>query len=143
MAFSGSDHLVILVRDIDQAIHTWQQQIGLPLSHGADLPEVGIRQAFFLLEDDTFIELIAPMDDSSPITKTLESRGEGVHTVALKIDDMEATIERLESQGVRLIGVGTPQVFVHPKSANGVRIQLWPKTQAHRWKEQPSNRGGE
>ena len=143
MAFSGSAHLVILVRAIDQAIHTWQQQIGLPLSHRADLPEVGIRQAFFLLEDDTFIELIAPMDDSSPITKTLESRGEGVHTVALKIDDMDATIERLESQGVRLIGVGTPQVFVHPKSANGVRIQLWPKTQAHRWKEQPSNRGGE
>jgi hypothetical protein len=54
---------------------------------------------------------------------------------------MEATIERLESQGVRLIGVGTPQVFVHPKSANGVRIQLWPKTQPHRWKEQPNNRG--
>ena len=141
MAFSGSDHLVILVRDIEQAIHTWQHQIGLSLSHRADLPKVGIRQAFFLLEDDTFIELIAPMSDNSPILKTLESRGEGVHTVALKVDDMEATIEHLASQGVQLIGVGTPQVFIHPKSANGVRIQLWPKAQPHRWKDQPNNRG--
>ncbi|MDG1003059.1 MAG: VOC family protein, partial [Pseudomonadales bacterium] len=74
MTFSGADHLVILVRDIDQGIDTWQNKLGLTLSHKVDLPEVGIRQAFFLLEDDTFIELIAPMSDNSPIAKTLESR---------------------------------------------------------------------
>jgi methylmalonyl-CoA epimerase len=141
MAFSGADHLVISVRDIDQGIDTWQNKLGLTLSHKIDLPEVGICQAFFLLEDDTFIELIAPMSDSSPIAKTLESRGEGVHTVALKVDDIDVAIEHLASQGVQLIGVGSPQVFIHPKSANGVRIQLWPKTQPHRWKEQPNNRG--
>ena len=141
MAFSGADHLVISVRDIDQGIDTWQNKLGLTLSHKVDLQEVGICQAFFLLEDDTFIELIAPMSDSSPIAKTLESRGEGVHTVALKVDDIDVAIEHLASQGVQLIGVGSPQVFIHPKSANGVRIQLWPKTQPHRWKEQPNNRG--
>ena len=141
MAFSGADHLVISVRDIDQGIDTWQNKLGLTLSHKVDLTEVGICQAFFLLEDDTFIELIAPMSDSSPIAKTLESRGEGVHTVALKVDDIDVAIEHLASQGVQLIGVGSPQVFIHPKSANGVRIQLWPKTQPHRWKEQPNNRG--
>ena len=142
MAFSGADHLVILVRDIDQGDrHMAAPNLVCRSAIRADLPEVGIRQAFFLLEDDTFIELIAPMSDNSPIAKTLESRGEGVHTVALKVDDMEATIEHLASQGVQLIGVGTPQVFIHPKSANGVRIQLWPKAQPHRWKDQPNNRG--
>ena len=105
MPFTGADHVVILVRDIDQAIHTWQNQFGLPLSHRADLPEVGIRQAFFLLEDNTFLELIAPMGEQSPIEKVLESRGEGVHTLALKVDDLDATVEKLESQGVQLMGL--------------------------------------
>jgi len=138
MPFTGSDHLVIQVRDIDQAIHTWQNQFGLPLSHRADLPEVGIRQAFFLLEDKTFLELIAPLGENSPLEKTLESRGEGIHTVALKVDDLNATVEDLESQGVQLVGVGTPQVFIHPKSANGVRIQLWPAARPHRWHDNPN-----
>ncbi|EAW33196.1 hypothetical protein GP2143_18111 [marine gamma proteobacterium HTCC2143] len=138
MPFTGADHTVIVVRDIDQAIHTWQNQFGLSLSHRADLPEVGIRQAFFLLEDNTFLELIAPMGEQSPIEKVLESRGEGVHTLALKVDDLDATVENLESQGVQLMGVGTPQVFIHPKSANGVRVQLWPSTRPHRWKDKPS-----
>ncbi|MGK0473896.1 MAG: methylmalonyl-CoA/ethylmalonyl-CoA epimerase [Candidatus Azotimanducaceae bacterium] len=137
MAIGGVDHLVILVKDIQASIETWQK-LGFTLSHRADVEAVGIRQAFFLLEDGGFIELIAPLTDASPIAKTLASRGEGMHTVALKVGDLDETVAALTEQGVELIGVGTPQVFIHPRSANGVRIQLWPRERPHRWRANQS-----
>jgi catechol 2,3-dioxygenase-like lactoylglutathione lyase family enzyme len=63
MAIGGVDHLVILVKDIQASIETWQK-LGFTLSHRADVEAVGIRQAFFLLEDGGFIELIAPLTDA-------------------------------------------------------------------------------
>lgn len=137
MAINGVDHLVILVEDIQASIETWQR-LGFTLSHRADVEAVGIRQAFFLLEDGGFIELIAPSTDASPIAKTLAARGEGIHTVALKVGDLDETVELLTEQGVELIGVGTPQVFIHPRSASGVRIQLWPRERPHRWQANQS-----
>jgi methylmalonyl-CoA/ethylmalonyl-CoA epimerase len=137
MATSGVDHLVVLVKDIQASIETWQK-LGFTLSHQAEVETVGIHQAFFLLEDGGFIELIAPSTDASPIAKTLAARGEGIHTVALKVDDLDNTVAALTAQGFELLGVGTPEVFIHPRSANGVRIQLWPRERPHRWQTNPS-----
>lgn len=138
MAITGVDHLVFLVEDIDKGIDTWQNRLGLTLTHRVDVEEIGLRQAFFSLSDGTFIELIAPAHEQSPLTTTLKSRGEGLHTVAVAVDDLDKTTDALHEQGATLVGVGTPQVFVHPKSANGVRIQLWPKDRPHRWRDNPS-----
>lgn len=135
MSISETDHIVIVVEDIDEGIRNWRDRFGLPLSHTVDHVEVGIRQAFFSLRDGSFIELVAPTHDDSPIAGVLSARGEGVHVVALKVDDLDATTQTLQERGVKLIGVGTPQVFVHPKSANGVLIQLWPKDRPHRWRD--------
>ena len=60
MAFTETDHIVIVVADIEAGIETWREQLGMTLSHRASVPEAGIHQAFFLLPDNTFIELIAP-----------------------------------------------------------------------------------
>ncbi len=136
MSIAGTDHTVIVVRDIDDGIRSWRDGLGLTLSHTADLEEAGIHQAFFALEDGTFLELVAPMRAGSPLDAVLEARGEGIHVLALKVDDLEQTVAELTKQGVRLTGVGTPQVFVHPKSANGVMIQLWPKDRPHRWRDE-------
>jgi len=132
---TGTDHIVIAVRDIEDGIRNWQDRLGLTLSHAVDLDDVGIRQAFFALQDGTFIELIAPAREGSPLEAVLDARGEGFHVLALRVDNLEDTIAELEAKDVRLTGVGTPQVFIHPKSANGVMIQLWPKSRPHRWRE--------
>jgi len=138
MSINEVDHIVIVVEDIDDGIKTWRDNLGLTLSHKVDLVEAGIRQAFFSLDDGTFIELVAPAHDKSPVTGILKSKGEGVHVLALNVDDLDESIAQMQEQGVKLIGVGTPQVFVHPKSANGVMLQLWPKNRPHRWQDNPS-----
>ena len=138
MTLTGTDHLVLLVADIEAGVRTWRDDLGLQLTHRADLPEAGMAQAFFLLNDGTFIELIAPASDSSPLNAALESRGEGVHVMAMKVDDLDAAVAELKARGVRLIGEGTPQVFIHPKSANSVMVQLWPIDRPHRWQADSS-----
>ena len=71
-----------------------------------------------------FIELVAPTNSEGAVGRAIESRGEGLHTLAMEVDDLDATVKELESKGVQLIGVGGPQVFIHPKSANGILVQL-------------------
>ncbi len=63
--------------------------------------------------------------------------------MALTVDNLDQTIETLQARGVKLIGVGTPQVFIHPKAANGVMIQLLPKDRAHRWRDRLDETGGQ
>ena len=63
----------------------------------------------------------------SAVGRALEGRGEGIHTVAFAVDDLALTVQHMKDNDVRLIGEGGPQVFVHPKSAHGVLIQLTQK----------------
>ena len=135
MSITETDHIVIIVADIEAGIENWRDKLGLTLSHTADLDEAGIKQAFFALEDGTFIELVAPTHDESRLAEILETRGEGIHVLALRVDDLEESVETLQAQGAQLIGVGTPRVFIHPDSANGVMIQLWPRDRPHRWRD--------
>ncbi len=137
MTISATDHLVIFVNDIEEAIHNWTN-LGLTLTHRNTVEEVSIHQAFFLLPDNSFIELMAPSDSKSPVQNTLNKHGEGVHTVALQVEDLESSVKKMQAKGVEVIGAGTDQVFIHPRSANGVRIQLWDKQRPHRWQTNPS-----
>lgn len=127
MAFKGVDHLVIRVKDIKSSIETWRDKFGMELERTAESEALGIKQAFFPMATGGFIELVSPVDNQSAVGRALESRGEGLHTMALEVDDMDATIKHLQENGVQLIGVGSPQVYIHPKSANGMLVQLSPK----------------
>ena len=127
MAFSGVDHIVIRVKDIDAGIETWRDKFGMTLERTAESEALGIKQAFFQLDNGGFIEIVAPTSDQSAVGRAIESRGEGMHTMAMEVDDLDATVSKLQENGVQLIGVGTPQVFIHPKSANGILVQLSPK----------------
>ncbi len=127
MAFKGVDHLVIRVKDIDTSIETWRDKFGMELERTAESEVLGIKQAFFQLDTGGFIELVSPTDNESAVGRALESRGEGLHTMALEVDDVDAMVKQLQDKGVKLIGVGTPQVYIHPKSANGMLVQISPK----------------
>ena len=85
--------------------------------------------AFFRF-GDSYVELVSNIDDNGPIAKRLADRGEGVHLVAMKVDDLEKTVAELREKGVRLVGdpgAGNPirgQLFIHPQETGGVLTQL-------------------
>lgn len=127
MAITGMDHMVVRVKDLDEGISTWRDKLGMELERTAENEALGIKQAFFPLANGGFIEVVAPLNDESAVGRAVESRGEGMHTMALEVDDLDATVKHLQDNDVQLIGVGGPQVFIHPKSANGILVQLTPK----------------
>lgn len=124
MAITAYDHLVVRVTDIDEGITTYRDALGLELDRTDESAALGIKQAFFNLPGGGFIEVVAPIDADSAVGKALEGRGEGMHTIAFQVDDLSATCEAMKAAGVRLIGEGAPQVFVHPKSTHGILLQL-------------------
>lgn len=127
MAITGVHHIVVRVRDLDEGIATYRDGLGMTLERTAETEALGIKQAIFPLADGGFLELVAPTNPDSAVGKALEGRGEGIHTVAMAVDDLGKTVEQLKASGARLIGEGGPQVFVHPKSAHGVLVQLTQK----------------
>jgi methylmalonyl-CoA/ethylmalonyl-CoA epimerase len=124
MAVSGFHHLVVRVEDLDASVEIWKSVLGAELDRTDQNDALGIKQAFFNLPDGGFVELVSPTNETAAVGKALASRGEGIHTIALAVDDLEATAASIKAAGGRLIGEGGPQVFVHPKSANGVLVQL-------------------
>ena len=128
MTMTGFDHLVVRVKDLEDGIATYRDGLGLVLDRTEESEALGIKQAFFNLPGGGFVELVAPTDPGSPVGRALENRGEGIHTVAMAVDDLEATTAAMRDQGIQLIGEGGPQVFVHPKSTHGVLLQLTEKT---------------
>jgi methylmalonyl-CoA epimerase len=88
-----------------------------------------MKMAFFRFPD-SYIELVSNIDETGPIAKRLQDRGEGVHLVAMKVDDIDKTLEALRAGGIRLVGdpgPGNPvkgQVFVHPSETGGVLTQI-------------------
>jgi methylmalonyl-CoA/ethylmalonyl-CoA epimerase len=119
MAFKGVDHVVVRVADMESAIDGYSKLLGLTpkRQHSDDLKA---DQAFFHFDNGTFLELISPTDDSSPIAGSLKKLGDGIHTVAFAVDDARETVADLDSKGIRTIG----GAFVHPSAANGVLVQL-------------------
>ena len=124
MAIKGVDHVVIRVEDFDAAVATWKDTLGMALDRTDESEALGIKQAFFNMDNGGYVEIVAPTNADAAVGKALASRGEGLHTLALEVDDLDATIKDFEASGVQLIGVGSPQVYVHPKSANGMLLQL-------------------
>ena len=128
MALTGFDHLVIRVKDIEAGIATYRDGLGLELERTDESEALGIKQAFFQLPGGGFVEIVAPTDPESAVGRALESRGEGIHTMAMEVDDLESTVAAMRDAGIKLIGEGGPQVFVHPKSTHGILLQLTPKS---------------
>ncbi len=126
MGIKGVDHVVVRVKDIDEGIATYRDKLGMELERTAESDALGIKQAFFQLSDGGYIEVVAPTNDQGAVGRAIESRGEGIHTIAMAVDDMEAAIASMQAQDVQLIGADNPagQVFIHPRSAHGVLVQL-------------------
>ena len=130
------EHIGIATRSIDDAIGFWRDALELDVVATEEVAEQGVRVAMLPI-GETRVELLEPTSDASPIAKFLEKRGAGVHHIAVRVDDIRATLARLKAQGLRLIdeaprvGAGGCLVaFIHPSSANGVLLELVEHTEA-------------
>lgn len=127
--FKGLDHLVVAVKDLDASVQKYEAIYGTPVSDRSEAAAAGMKMAFFRFAD-SYVELVSNLGDGGPIAKRLAERGEGVHLVAMKVDNLEATLADLRGKGVRLVGdpgPGNPvrgQVFIHPSETGGVLTQL-------------------
>ena len=126
------NHIAIAVRNIENAEKLYESALGLKVTHREVVEEQGVRASMLETDaGDTTIELLEPIGKNSPIYKFLEKRGEGIHHICFKVDDIESALERLKKQGIKLINEaprpgldGTKVAFLHPKGLNGVLIEL-------------------
>jgi methylmalonyl-CoA/ethylmalonyl-CoA epimerase len=126
----GLDHVGIAVNKIDDVLPVYEQLLGLKLENLKEAKHHKIKAAF-LAVGETSIELIEPLNKESPVSKFLEKRGQGIHHVAFKVDNIEKMLERLKDKGMMLIdekpriGIeGGKIAFLHPKSTGNVLIEL-------------------
>jgi methylmalonyl-CoA epimerase len=127
--FSRVHHVAIIVRDIEASLAFYRDTLGLPL--GLVLPiesdEVIIA---FLDIGDSKIELVQPTSTTTGVARFLEKKGEGFHHVCIETPDVDATLGELVTDGVEIIdqearrGAEGPVAFLHPRSCNGVLVEL-------------------
>lgn len=124
------DHLGIATKGIDEALTFWADALGLENVHTETVEDQKVRVAMLPIGESR-IELLEPTSDDSPISKFLEKRGGGIHHIAVRVDDIEASLAKLKAKGMRLIdenprvgAEGCLVAFVHPSSANGVLLEL-------------------
>jgi methylmalonyl-CoA/ethylmalonyl-CoA epimerase len=126
------NHVAIAVPDLDAAVATYRDALGATVSQAQDEPDHGVRVVFVELPN-TKIELLEPLDESSPIQAFLDKNPSGgMHHVCYEVDDILAARDRLQAKGARIIGDGEPKIgahgkpvlFLHPKDFSGTLVEL-------------------
>ena len=122
------DHIGIAVKSLDAA--RIYESLGLRVEHVETVETQKVKTAF-LSVGDANLELLEPSSPDSPIAKFIEKRGEGIHHICLRVDDLEAHLARLKAEGYRLVNEapvpgahGCRVAFLHPSAGNGVLIEL-------------------
>jgi methylmalonyl-CoA/ethylmalonyl-CoA epimerase len=124
------DHLGIAVNSIETAVKLYSDVLGLSPAGEEVIEDQKVRTAFFPI-GDTEVELLESTGADGPIAKFIEKKGEGLHHIAFRVDDLRAALKELEEKGIRLIdreprlGAGNKKIaFLHPKDTFGVLVEL-------------------
>jgi methylmalonyl-CoA/ethylmalonyl-CoA epimerase len=127
---STIDHVGVAVEDIEAAIAVYRDTLGMPLVHRETVAEQGVDAAL-LDVGDSHVELLQPLGRETAVGRFLARRGPGLHHVAYRVEDIEATLNALAGAGIRLIdeqprvGIRRSRVaFVHPASVGGVLTEI-------------------
>ncbi|NNU84406.1 methylmalonyl-CoA epimerase [Geobacillus sp. BMUD] len=128
------DHIGIAVRSIEKALPFYTDVLGLPFLGIEEVESEQVKVAF-LQAGEAKLELLEPLSPESAVAKFIEKRGEGIHHVALGVEDITERIRELKEHGIRMIqdapkrGAGGALVaFMHPKSTGGVLYELCERT---------------
>jgi methylmalonyl-CoA epimerase len=134
---SSIDHIGIAVEDIEGALSVYRDVLGMPLVHRETVTDQGVDAAL-LDVGDGHIELVAPLGPETAVGKFLARKGPGLHHVAYRVADVEATLSALAGAGARLIderprsGIrGSRVAFVHPASTGGVLTEIVQPAEGH------------
>ena len=122
-------HIGIAVKNLEESVALFENLLGVK-PHLEEAPCQKVNEAVFVVGDGMEIDLLEPTGPDSAVAKFLESRGEGLHHIALEVDDINHELKAMEKKGFRLIdedgreGVAGQIGFLHPKSVNGVLVEL-------------------
>ena len=126
----GIEHVALAVKDVDTPLNFFGSLLGIEHTSSEEITDQKVNTHIFDTTEGK-IELLDALSDDSPISKFLESRGEGIHHIAFKVDKLQSTLDYLKNNGIKLIDE-TPKVgaegfliaFLHPKSTHGVLVEL-------------------
>jgi len=130
MSVEKIDHIGIAVDSIEKWLGFYKDILGLEYTGSEEIAEQKVRVAFLTIGESQ-IELLEPTSDDSPIAKFIETRGGGIHHIAVKVDDIDEALARHHEAGARLIDsearIGAHNMriaFIHPKASGGVLLEL-------------------
>jgi len=124
------DHVAIAVNDLEAAIDYYRTTYGCEVEHREVVESDGVEEALLKVAD-SYVQLLTPTRDDSPVAKYLANKGEGLHHVGYRVDDCAKVLEQVKATGHRVIDEhprpgsrGTTVAFVHPKTSFGTLIEL-------------------
>ncbi len=130
MLLTEIDHVAIAVRDIEAAIDYYARAFGATVEHREIVESDGVEEALLNVAE-SYIQLVTPTRDESPIAKSLDKRGEGLHHIGYRVDDCAAALASMIAAGAMAIDQAprpgsrnTTVAFVHPKGSFGTLIEL-------------------
>jgi methylmalonyl-CoA/ethylmalonyl-CoA epimerase len=130
MLLTEIDHVAIAVNDLGEAIDYYRETFGALVEHREIVESDGVEEALLRVAD-SYIQLLTPTRDDSPVAKYLEKKGEGLHHIGYRVDDCAVALQAVKDQGGRVIDEaprpgsrGTTVAFIHPKTAFGTLIEL-------------------
>jgi len=129
------DHVGIAVRDLETSVEFYTTTFGLTVAGRETNEAQGVREAMLYVADApggaSYVQLLEPLGDDTPVGKFLAARGEGVHHVGYGVVDVAQALSELKEQGIRLVderprhgSLGASIAFLHPKSVGGVLTEL-------------------
>ncbi|MHB1986477.1 MAG: methylmalonyl-CoA epimerase [Acidimicrobiales bacterium] len=124
------DHVAIAVRDLDAAVAWYARTLGAAVAHRERIESDGVEEAMLKVAD-SYVQLLTPTRDDSPVARYLDRRGEGIHHVGYRVTDCAAALASMKAAGAATIDQvprpgsrGTRVAFVHPRSGFGTLIEL-------------------
>jgi len=124
------DHVAIAVNDLDAAIEWYREVFGATVAHREQVERDGVEEALLQVAD-SYVQLLTPIRDDSPVAKFLDAKGEGLHHVGYRVADCAVALQSVKDHGGRVVDEaprpgsrGTTVAFVHPKTSFGTLIEL-------------------
>ena len=135
--FGLIDHIGVATDDLDASLALYEGSFEMPLAHRETVTDQGV-EAVLLDVGDCHVELLRPLGPDTPVGKFLERKGPGLHHVAYRVEDIDATLASLREAGVKLIdaearaGIRQSRVaFLHPRSTGGVLTEIVEPAKGH------------
>ena len=130
MILTEIDHVAIAVRDLEAAIKYYQDAFGATVDHREVVESDGVEEALLKVAE-SYVQLLTPTNPDSPVAKSIEKRGEGLHHVGYRVADCAAALAAMVAAGATPIDTvprpgsrGTTVAFIHPKGSFGTLIEL-------------------